>query len=193
MSVFCEQCGREADAAAKFCSHCGVRILPETGSSSPRTSAPAKRSAPDAAGAGLDRLAARVAGTLPETRSSSRPTIAPAERSAPDAAPVGLDRLAARVAGKLPEAASSPAARTASGLSATRNGWGGYVKWGYVGGMALVVFGVRFAFFVTRITTNLLTGQTSTSYPDLGIGIVLVVIGIFVAGGARLAEKGWLR
>jgi hypothetical protein len=190
-TVFCEMCGREADAAAKFCGYCGARILPEAGNSSPPTSAPAQRSAPDAELAGIDRIAAGVGGKLPKAVSSVPGTSALAQSVAPDTGVAGIDRIAARVGGKLPEAGPSFTRRASSSFSSNGNDLGGYVKWAYVGGMVLIAFGVRLAFFVTRFSTNLLTGQTSTSYPDLGIGIVLVVIGIFIAGAARLTDKGW--
>jgi hypothetical protein len=43
---------------------------------------------------------------------------------------------------------------------------------------------------ITQISTNLLTGQTSTSNPDLRVGIVLIIIGVVIAGGIRLANGG---
>jgi ribose/xylose/arabinose/galactoside ABC-type transport system permease subunit len=60
---------------------------------------------------------------------------------------------------------------------------------GYAGGVVLIAVGVYLA-TITRISTNLLTGQTSTSNPDLGTGIVLIVIGVVIAGGIRLLNGG---
>lgn len=189
--MFCEQCGGETEAAAKFCGDCGARIPPDAGSSFSLTGAPTRTSAPAPELGGLEGKAARVAGKFSETGSSSRSKTARAQRPTPPE-PAGLDRLAARVAGKLPETGPPSTARPAIASSPNKNELGGYVKWAYLGGMVLIAFGARLAFFITRISTNLVTGQTSTSYPDLGIGIVLVVIGIVIAGGARLADKGWL-
>ena len=68
-----------------------------------------------------------------------------------------------------------------------------YLKWAYVAGIVLIGVGIRVAFFITRYTTNLLTGHVSTSFPDMGIGVVLVVIGAVLMGGAWLASNGRVR
>ena len=109
-----------------------------------------------------------------------------------------LDRIAARVSGQgVPPATSMPGPKTgtsASSISGTnRSQTGVYLKWAYLAGIVLIGIGIRVAFFVTRYTTDLYTGHTSMSYPDMGTGIVLVVIGAVLMGGTWLATNGQVR
>jgi len=64
-----------------------------------------------------------------------------------------------------------------------------YLLWTAIGGVVLISFGIRTAFFITRYSTNLVTGNTTSSFPDLGIGIALVVAGALLTGGAWLAAE----
>jgi hypothetical protein len=182
--AFCDQCGREIKAAAKFCAHCGATVSPD-----PLT-APASGATVQAAASLRSTTTALVtaapsgATAHTSTSTSTDDTQSKPQTSTPrNPVPDSLDRIAARVSG------AAESSRTPSGAVPSTASTSNALLLGYAGGVVLIAVGVYLA-TITRISTNLLTGQTSTSNPDLGTGIVLIVIGVVIAGGIRLLNGG---
>jgi hypothetical protein len=166
--VFCEQCGNDIDQGSRFCAHCGSLVdqePPPEGSEADGRQGPAESPAAAAAAVNQDASAA----TTPD----------------PPRPPVWV----------LPDADASPPSPSGFGgdtFVSKRNKVSAPAMAAYVGGAILASIGIYLA-TITRITTNLITGQTSTSNPDLGIGVALIVVGVLAAGAGKLAAKQQLR
>lgn len=142
---------------------------------------------PRGASSGLDSLAARVAGASVAPATDPVTSVTWASSSNPSRA--GLDQLASRVA------TGAPVRSGATPRSSSANTSGNVLRWISIGvslvGIVLVIIG-SYDLNTTEISTNLLTGQTTTSSPDLGTGIVLILLGVALPTGVWLAAKAGL-
>ena len=167
--MFCDQCGSQIDRDARFCDNCGLQLEPNAASDP---------SPPD--------VEQRRAGSAPVATAAVVDPRPPA-----DAMPDRL-RTPVWVVPDADETTLNTSRFSSRPLHSTRNKVSGPVMWLYAGGVVLACVGIYLA-TITRITTNLITGHTTTSNPDLGIGVALIAVGVVAAGAGKLIAKQQLR